>query len=119
MISQKGPVMPKPPKRFRKFTEDFPAVASAYEQVGSAVHAAGPLDEKTRALIKLGISIGARLEGAVHSHVRKALEAGVTPDELRHAALLALPTIGLPSMMAGLSWIDETIDGEKTKRKKK
>ena len=111
--------MPKPPKRFRKFTEDFPAVAEAYEQVGKAVHAAGPLDDKTRALIKLGISVGARLEGAVHSHVRKALEIGVTPDELRHAALLALPTIGLPSMMAGMSWIDETIKAEKTKQKKK
>ncbi len=107
------------PKRFKKFTADYPEVAKAYETLGGAVHAAGPLDDKTRALIKLGISTGARLEGAVHSHVRKALEAGVTPDELRHAALLALPTIGLPSMMAGLSWIDETIKAEKTKQKKK
>jgi 4-carboxymuconolactone decarboxylase len=111
--------MPKPPKRFRKFTRDYPAVADAYERVGSAVHAAGPLDDKTRALIKIGISVGARLEGAVHSHVRKALEIGVTPDELRHAVLLALPTIGLPSMMAGFSWIEDTIDDAQKKRKKK
>jgi 4-carboxymuconolactone decarboxylase len=111
--------MPKPPARFRAFTKSYPEVAQAYEQVGNAVHAAGPLDKKTRALVKLGISIGARLEGAVHSHVRKALEAGVTPDELRHAALLALPTIGLPSMMAGLCWVDDTLSTEKVRRKKK
>ena len=111
--------MSKPPMRFRKFTEEFPAVAKAYEQVGYAVHTAGSLDEKTLALVKIGISVGARLEGAVHSHVRKALKAGVTADELRHDVLLTLPTIGLPSMMAGLSWIDETIAEAKPGRKKK
>jgi alkylhydroperoxidase/carboxymuconolactone decarboxylase family protein YurZ len=69
--------------------------------------------------VKLGISTGARLEGAVHSHVRKAIEAGVEPEELRQVALLALPTIGLPSMMAALSWIDETIDNPKPGRRRK
>jgi 4-carboxymuconolactone decarboxylase len=112
-------IMPKPPKRFQKFTSDYPDVARAYEDLGTAVHAAGPLDARTRALVKLGISTGARLEGAVHSHVRKAIEAGVEPEELRQVALLALPTIGLPSMMAALSWIDETIDNPKPGRRKK
>ena len=101
------------PKRFKKFTEDYPAVAKAYEKMGDAVHAAGPLDEKTRALIKLAISTGARLEGAVHSHTRKAIGVGCTADELKHVALLSLPTIGIPSMMAALSWIDDIIEGEK------
>jgi alkylhydroperoxidase/carboxymuconolactone decarboxylase family protein YurZ len=110
--------MPTLPKRYRKFLNDYPKVAAAYEQLGSEVHTAGPLDDKTRAFVKLAISIGARLEGGVHSHVRKALNAGAKPDELRHIALLALPTIGLPSMMAAMSWIDETID-EQSKRKKK
>jgi len=101
------------PKRFKKFTEDHPDVAKAYEKMGDAVHAAGPLDEKTRALIKLAISTGARLEGAVHSHARKAIATGCSTDELRHVALLSLPTIGLPSMMAALSWIDDIITGNK------
>ena len=100
------------PKRFKKFTEDFPEVAGAYEALGNAVHKAGPLDDKTRALIKLAISSGARLEGAVHSHARKALKAGVTKEEMRHAVMLALPTIGLPSMMAALSWVDDILDKE-------
>jgi len=107
------------PKRFKKFTTDYPEVARAYEKLGDAVHAVGPLDNKTRALIKLSISIGARLEGAVHSHVRKALNAGVKPDELHHAALLSLPTIGLPSMMAALSWIDDVLEETKPKRRRK
>ena len=101
------------PKRFKKFMEKYPEVAKGYNQLGDAVHKAGPLDEKTRALVKLGISTGARLEGAVHSHTRKALAAGVTPEEMKHAVILALPTIGLPSMMAALSWIDDVLEKEK------
>lgn len=108
--------MAKPPKQFLQFTKDFTDVAEAYEALGDAVHSAGPLDKKTRALIKLGISTGARLEGAVHSHVHKALGVGVTPEEIRHAVLLALPTIGLPSMMAALSWVDDVLPKSKAKK---
>ncbi len=102
--------MAQVPKRYLKFKEDYPEVLNAYEQMGDAVHNAGPLDEKTRALIKLAISTGARLEGAVHSHTRKAVKAGASKEELRQVALLSLPTIGLPSMMAALSWIDDIIE---------
>ena len=105
------------PKRFKKFTADYPKIAKAYEKLGDQVHAAGSLDEKTRALVKLGISVGGRLEGAVHSHVRKALAAGVTPEEMRHAVLLSLPTIGLPSMMAAMSWVDDVLAETRGKRK--
>lgn len=105
--------MSTPPKRFLQFKKDYRKIFDAYERLGAAVHEAGPLDDKTRALIKLGISTGARLEGAVHSHVRKALDAGATPAELRQVALLSLPTIGLPSMMAALSWIDDVVGKKK------
>lgn len=95
------------PKRYKEFFLNYPEIGAAYERLGNSVHAAGPLDEKTRALIKLAVSTGARMEGAVHSHARKALKAGATKEELQHVALLSLPTIGFPSMMAALSWIDE------------
>lgn len=101
------------PKRYKMFKENYSDVANAYEAMGDAVHAAGPLDSKTRALIKLSISTGARFEGAVHSHTRKALKAGCTADEIRHAVMLSLPTIGLPSMMAALSWVDDILEDDK------
>jgi len=101
------------PKRYKNFKQDFPDVLDAYESMGDAVHQAGPLDSKTRALLKLAISTGARLEGAVHSHTRKALAAGASKDELRHVAVLSLPTIGFPSMMAALSWIDDVVENPK------
>jgi 4-carboxymuconolactone decarboxylase len=78
--------------------------------MSDAVADAGPLDRKTRELVKIGIAIGAGQEGATHSHVRKALDAGATPDELKHAAMQALTTIGFPNMMRGLAWVEEVLD---------
>ncbi|MBM4168102.1 MAG: carboxymuconolactone decarboxylase family protein [Ignavibacteria bacterium] len=98
------------PKRYLKFKEEFPEAAKLYETLGTAVHAAGPLDNRSRALVKFAISVGARLEGGAHSHIRKALETGVKAEELKHVALLAIPTIGLPSAMAAMSWIDDILE---------
>jgi 4-carboxymuconolactone decarboxylase len=95
------------PKRFTDFTAGYPPVAKAYETLGAACHAAGPLNEKTRALVKLALAVGARQEGGVHAQVRKALATGVTIEEMRHVALLAIPTIGFPPAMAAMSWIDD------------
>lgn len=101
--------MPQIPKHYKKFREDYPEIAEAYDQMGNAVHTAGPLDDKTRSLIKLALSTGAGLEGAVHSHTKKALEKGATKEEIKQTVLLALPTIGLPRMMAALSWVEDII----------
>ena len=102
--------MSKVPKRYTKFMKDFPEVGAAYHSLGEATKSAGPLDAKTAALVKLGIAVGARMEGAVHSHARKSLEAGATPDEIRHVALLSTTTIGFPNMMASLSWLGDVLE---------
>ena len=111
--------MRKIPTRFVQFKENYRQIAKAYEELGAACHSAGPLDEKTRALVKLAISIGARIEGGAHSHVRKALDAGAKKEELYHVALLAIQTIGFPPAMAAMSWIDDIVKDEpRTSRKK-
>ncbi len=104
--------MSRLPKRYTKFFEENPEVGKAYEQFGAAVAAAGPLDDRTRNLVKLAISIGARMEGASRSHAHKALQAGASASEVRHVALLAAPTIGFPNMMAGLGWVEDVIAHE-------
>ena len=97
------------PTRFQQFGKKYPAIMRAYESLGAATAEAGPLDAKTRALVKLAIATGAWREGAVHSHTRRALAAGCTPDEIRHVVLLATTTLGFPSMMAALSWVDDVL----------
>ena len=102
--------MSKLPNRYTEFLERYPEIGNAYHSMGKAVQVAGPLDAKTQALVKLGIAIGARMEGAVHSHVRKARSAGASADEVRHAVLQATTTLGFPGMMAALSWADDVLE---------
>lgn len=104
------------PKRYRDFFQKYPAVGAAYENYGASVAAAGPLDERTRSLVKLAVSIGARMEGAAKSHAHKALQAGATIEEVSHVALLAAPTIGFPNMMAALQWVEAVTEGESRKQ---
>lgn len=103
--------MRKVPERFTRFLKEHPEVGAAYQHLGKAIASSGPLEKRDQHLVKLGIAIAAGLEGGTHSATRKALDAGCTPDELRHVAMLSLTTIGFPSMMKGLSWVDDVIEG--------
>ena len=104
------------PGAYRKFVRQFKEIGAAYDRLGVVSAEWGPLDEKSRELIKLGIAIGAGLEGAVHSHTRRALEAGANPDEIRHSVLLAVTTVGFPSMMAALTWAEDVLKSQGKKR---
>jgi 4-carboxymuconolactone decarboxylase len=101
------------PQPFQDLTRDFPAVAKAYEALGSAAHNAGPLDDRTRRLVKLAIAVGGRLEGAVRAQARLAREGGITDAELDHVALLAITTSGLPSAVSARTWIRDELGATK------
>ncbi len=104
----------KIPKPYRRMHQEHPQYMEAYESLGKQAREAGPLDDRQVALVKLAISIGAGLEGAAHSHCRKALQAGCTAEELMHVALLAAPTIGFPPMMRARGWVEDVIGGAQT-----
>jgi alkylhydroperoxidase/carboxymuconolactone decarboxylase family protein YurZ len=95
---------------------DRPQIWRAYQALGEACSQAGPLDGRTKRLVKLALAMGGRSEGAVHSHARRALAEGLQADDLRHVALLAIPTIGFPQAMAALSWIEDITDEERKRR---
>ncbi len=101
--------MAKLPGAYTKFGRSFPKVVKIYEQLGDAIAAAGPLDVRTAHLVKLGMAIGVRSEGGVHSHVRRALAAGATPAQVRHAAALAISTLGFPTAAAAFTWIEDVL----------
>ena len=97
------------PKPFLKFRRMNSRVARAYDALGEASATAGPLPEQTRELVKLAMAIGARLEGAVHAHVRRARAAGVTAQQIRHVVALAAPTLGFPTTVAAFTWVEESL----------
>jgi alkylhydroperoxidase/carboxymuconolactone decarboxylase family protein YurZ len=104
--------MREAPQRFVEFTKMHPNIAVAYENLAGECHKSGPLNEREQALVKLGIAIGSGMEGSVHSQVRKGLDAGMQPEEIRHAFLLALTAIGFPRMMAALTWAEDILNNE-------
>ncbi len=71
------------PPALARFAEEQPAIWEAYQGLGKACSEAGPLDARTRRLVKLALAVGGGSEGAVHSHVRRALDEGLSPDALR------------------------------------
>jgi alkylhydroperoxidase/carboxymuconolactone decarboxylase family protein YurZ len=98
------------------FEKKHPAVWEAFAKLGQACHETGPLDEKTRRLIKLAMAIGFRHEGAVHSATRNALKSGVTREEIEHVVILAITTIGWPSAYAAMTWVDDEISSRDSSR---
>ncbi len=102
--------LPKPPKTYQDFVGRYPDLAKAWELVHRGEVAAGPLEEKTRRLIKLAIAIGAKQEGAVHSSVRKAVALGIPAEELEQVVALAAGTLGFPATVAAFTWVREEIE---------
>jgi alkylhydroperoxidase/carboxymuconolactone decarboxylase family protein YurZ len=91
----------------------YPKIWSAFTALGKACAEAGPIDKRSSRLVKLALAIGASSEGAVHSHVRRALEEGLTKDELKQVALLAVPTLGFPQAVKVLTWIEDITDQDR------
>jgi len=99
----------KLPNTFRNFVAKYPKLGEAHEMAAKTVDAAGPLDRKTCALVKIGICVGAGLESALRSHVRRALELGVTRKSIEQAILLAMNTCGFPRTVAAWQWAREQV----------
>jgi 4-carboxymuconolactone decarboxylase len=92
---------------YQYLLKTFPEVMAAVENVGSTVRQAGPLDRKTTELIQLAVAAASQSTGAVHSHAKRALAAGATRQEVEHALLVLISTIGFPKVAAALSWVAE------------
>jgi 4-carboxymuconolactone decarboxylase len=115
MSKEKTASQPQPPlpTTFKAFIDKFPALGNAHEQVAKAVDSAGPLDRKNCELIKVGICIGAGLESALRSHVRRAMQHGATTAEIEQTILLAMNTCGFPRTVAAWQWAWQQIDRDR------
>lgn len=102
--------MTKLPAQYTGIQDRYKDVIAALENLGKATKAAGPLDKKTSELVQLAAAAAAHSEGSVHSHARRALGAGASAEEIRHAVVLLTSTIGFPTVSAALSWVDDVLE---------
>lgn len=106
----------KLPDQYVSIKRRFKRFSKALDNLGKTARESGPLDVKTTHLIQLAASAAIRSEGSVHSHTRRALEAGARPEEIYHAIILLTSTIGFPTVSAALSWVDDVIGGKGLKK---
>lgn len=99
--------MSQPSELNEWFRTTYPDVWETFAELAEACHEGGPLDERSRRLVKLALAIGAGLEGATHSAIRHAAEAGITRQEMAHVAILGITTLGYPAAMRAMSWIGD------------
>lgn len=107
----------KLPGAYKQFVGKFPELGEAHEGIAKAVESYGPLDAKTCELIKIGISIGAGLESATRSHVRRAMQHGATEAEVEQAVLLLMNTCGFPRTVMAWQWARQQIEREQAEQK--
>ncbi|HYS80115.1 MAG TPA: carboxymuconolactone decarboxylase family protein [Anaeromyxobacteraceae bacterium] len=100
----------KLPSHFLRFKQSHPDIYRAFEELGKRVHDGGPLSERERRLVKLGIAIGVNTAGGVHSALRQATSGGCSREDVEHVALLAITTLGWPRAMAAMSWVFDGFD---------
>lgn len=101
-------------KNLKYFIDNHGDIYDAYENYGKMVHEnGGPLDEKTRWLIKIALSTDCQNEYSLRTHILKALKCGCTKDEIEHSILLVAPTSGFPKMMHGLLVFRDVVEQEK------
>ncbi|MBP1608681.1 MAG: hypothetical protein H6Q04_916 [Acidobacteria bacterium] len=103
----------KYPKHYVTIRKKFGKYFDAVDDLGKASRLQGPIDEKTLHLIQLAAATAIRSEGAVHSHVKRALEAGATSEEIYHAIIVLTTTIGFPTVAAALSWVNDVMGKKK------
>lgn len=105
--------MTKYPKNYMMIQKKFSTLMKAHEGVGRLAREAGPIDAKTGNLIQLAACVALRSEGGVHSHARRALQAGASKDEIYHAIALLINTVGFPTTAAAFSWVNDLIGKKK------
>lgn len=70
-----------------------------YHDFLKSANAPGTLDARTKRLLAIALSVLARCEPCVNIHLRKALEMGLSQDEIDEAAWMAVSFGGSPTMM--------------------
>ncbi len=101
------------PKHFKKLVEKYPTVWDAHQKMTEACAESGPIDRKTRELIKMAISAAANQETAVERHAVMAIQEGASEEEVYQTLLLLVTTVGFPRMSAAVKWAESALTKKK------
>lgn len=88
-------------QQLAQLSAEIPGVMSGFRELHRGALADGALDRRTKELVALAISIAIRCDGCIAYHVRDALEAGATREEILEIIGVAILMGGGPSTVYG------------------
>jgi len=97
-------------KSLKHLKEQHNKLYEAYQDFGKAIHTEGPIDEKTRLLIKVSLAASNNTPNTLRIQISKAIEFGCTLKEVEHAIWLTATNIGFPAMMESYIIFREIVD---------
>ncbi len=93
-----------------KIYKNCPGVADGFGKLHDGAMAEGALTTKEKELIALGIGIAIRCTGCITAHVKAALDAGATPEEIYETISVVVMMAGGPGTAYGLIAIEALED---------
>jgi len=92
---------------------DFPVLKAANHVVSAAYLDQRTLDRKTKELIFIvSLTVMRASKGHIQSHIRVALDLGVTPTEILEAIEISLPEAGVVAFQAGFEAWREVVGAD-------
>ncbi len=82
----------------KEWRKTSPKQIKAFLDFLQTVREPGALDVKTKELIAVAASVAAQCQWCIALHVKEALEAGATPEEIREAGWVAVLMGGGPCL---------------------
>ncbi len=92
--------------RMRRIKERVPGPMQGFTHLHQAAVADGALDSKAKELIALAIGVATRSRGCIFYHLRDALTAGASPEEIADAIGVAVLMGGAPATIYGAEAIE-------------
>ncbi len=105
--------MQKYPRNYVLIQKKFAGLMKAHEEAGKLAKDSGPIDAKTANLMQLAACVAMRSEGGVHSHARRAIQAGASSEEIYHTIALLINTVGFPTAAAAFSWVNDLLKSKR------
>ena len=92
---------------------DFPVLQAMNNMVGAAYLDQRLLDRRTKELIFItSLTVMRAAKGHIQSHIRVALDLGVTPTEILEAIEIALPEAGVVAFQCGFDAWAEVVEAD-------
>lgn len=93
--------------------QDFPVLQAANHMVSAAYLDQRSLDRRTKELIFIvSLTVMRASKGHIQSHIRVALDLGLSPREILEAIEIALPEAGIVAFQTGFEAWREVVDAE-------